>query len=161
MGDPAVIGRELVFGVLGRHPALDGVALHLHRLLRGQVDLRVGERLARGDQDLALDQVDAGDDLGDGVLDLDARIDLDEVERAGLDIDQELDRPGVFVPHVAAERDRGVADGRADFRVEVVRRRDLDDLLVPALDRAVAFVKMDEVAVPVAQDLHLDVLGLA
>ena len=52
-------------------------------------------------------------------------------------------------------------DGRADFRVEVVRRRDLDDLLVPALDRAVAFVKVNEVAVPVAQDLHFDVLGLA
>ncbi len=44
MRDPAVVGRELVFGVLGRHPALDGVALHLHGLLRGQVDLGVGER---------------------------------------------------------------------------------------------------------------------
>ncbi len=45
--------------------------------------------------------------------------------------------------------------------IEVVRRRDLDDLLMPALDRAVAFVKVNEVAVPVAQELHLDVLGLA
>ena len=111
VGDPAVVGRELVFGVLGGHAALQGIALHLHGLLRGQVDLRVGERLARGDQDLALDQVDVGDDLGDGVLDLDARIDLDEVERAGLDIDQEFDRSGVLIPDVAAERDRGVADG--------------------------------------------------
>ena len=51
------------------------------RVLVGQADLRVRQRLALGDQDLALDQVDAGDHLGDGVLDLDARVDLDEVER--------------------------------------------------------------------------------
>ena len=117
--------------------------------------------LPRGDQDLALDQVDVGDDLGDRVLDLDARVDLDEVERAGVDIDQEFDGAGVFVPDVAAERDGGVADGLPDDRVEVVSRRDLDDLLVPALHRAVAFVKVDEVSVAVAQDLDLDVLGLA
>ncbi len=42
-----------------------------------------------------------------------------------------------------------------------MRRRDLDDLLVPALNRAVALVKMHQVAVLVAQNLDLDVLGLA
>ena len=36
-------------------------------------------RAALGDADLRLDDVDAGDDFGHGVLDLDARIDLDEV----------------------------------------------------------------------------------
>ena len=45
--DPAVVGREPVLGVLGRHPALEGVALDLHGVLVGQVDLGVGERLAR------------------------------------------------------------------------------------------------------------------
>ena len=49
---------------------------------------------ALGDADLRLDDVDAGDHLGDGVLDLDARIDLDEVELAGVGIHQELDRAG-------------------------------------------------------------------
>ncbi len=38
------------------------------------------------------------------------------------------------------------------------RRRELDDLLVPALDRAVALEQVDEVPVVVAEDLHLDVL---
>ena len=46
VGDPAVVGRELVLGVLGGHPALEGVALHLDRSCVGQVDLGVGERLA-------------------------------------------------------------------------------------------------------------------
>ena len=130
--------------------------------MRGQVDLRVGERLARGDQDLALDQVDVGHDLGDGVLDLDARIDLDEVEAR-----PSRRRPGTRPSrHCHSARGGRAATAAsqiacADFRIEVVRRRDLDDLLVPALNRAVALVKMNEVAVPVAQNLHLDVLGLA
>jgi hypothetical protein len=37
-------------------------------------------------------------------------------------------------------------------------RRDLDDLLVAALHGAVALVQVDDVAVLVAEDLHLDVL---
>ena len=37
------------------------------------------------------------------------------------------------------------------------RRRLLDDLLVAALQRALALAEVDEVAVAVAEDLHLDV----
>ena len=36
-------------------------------------------------------------------------------------------------------------------------RRDLDDLLMPPLHRAIALVQMHHVAVPVAENLHLDV----
>ena len=38
------------------------------------------QRLAGGDADLRLDQVDAGDHFGHGMLDLDAGVDFDEVE---------------------------------------------------------------------------------
>ena len=43
------------------------------------------QRLAGGDADLRLDQVDAGDHFGHGMLDLDAGVHFDEVEiaRAG------------------------------------------------------------------------------
>ena len=53
------------------------------------------QRVALGDQDLALDDVDAGDDFGDGVLDLDARVHLDEEELAAVQIEQEFDRAGI------------------------------------------------------------------
>ena len=46
-------------------------------------------------------------------------------------------------------------------RVEVRRRGDLDDLLMPALHRAIALEQMDEVAVLVAEQLHFDVPGAA
>ena len=57
----------------------------------------LAQRLALRDADLALDDIDAGDEFGDRVLHLHARVDLDEVELAGL-IHQEFDRAGVGVP---------------------------------------------------------------
>ena len=63
-------------------------------------------------------------------------------------------------PHIAggaADLERRLAQGRAALLVEIGRRRALDDLLVPALDRAVALEQVDEVAVGVAQELDLDV----
>ena len=55
----------------------------------------------------ALTRSMAGDRLGDGVLDLDARVDLDEVVTAVL-ADQELDRAGVDVADVARDLERVV-----------------------------------------------------
>ena len=43
--------------------------------------------------------------------------------------------------------------------VEVRRRRALDHLLVAALHRAVAFEEMDDRAMLVGEDLHLDMTG--
>ena len=96
--------------------------------------------------------------LGDRVLDLDARIALDEEVLAGLGVDQELDGAGV---HVAARRARAsTASARMRWRrpgVEVGRGRDLDDLLVAQLHRAVALEEVHDVALAVGQHLHLDV----
>ena len=55
------------------------------------------EACAGGDPELRLDQIDAGDFLGDRVFHLDARVALDEVVRAGLGRDQELHRAGIDV----------------------------------------------------------------
>ena len=59
----------------------------------------VRQLLARGNQDLALHQVDAGDELRNRMLHLDARVHLDEVEVAVL-VHQELDGAGVGVADV-------------------------------------------------------------
>ena len=135
--------------------------LCLDRLLAGNADVRIGQLASLGDQDLALDDIDSGDDLGDGVLDLEPGIDLDEVERAGLVIDQELDGAGVLVTDLPADRECRLADGVAYKCVEVGGRGNLDDFLMPPLDRAIALVEVNQMAVPIAQKLHLDVLGAA
>ena len=149
MRDPAVIGGEVVGGVLGGDPALDRVPLCLDRLLAGDADLRIAKLASLGDQNLALDDIDAGDDLGDGVLDLEPGIDLDEEERAGLVVDKELDGSGVLVADLASDRQGRLADRVANKRVEIGGGGDLDDLLMPPLDRAIALVEVDQMAVPI------------
>ena len=61
-------------------------------LLRRDVERRLVQLVALRDEDLALDDVDAGDDFGHRVLDLDARVDLDEEELVAVEVDEELDR---------------------------------------------------------------------
>ena len=72
-------------------------------------------------------------------------------------LEQELDRAGVLVADVARERDGGSAHRVADRGVEVRGRRDLDDLLVAPLERAVALEQVHHRARTVREDLHLDV----
>ena len=99
--------RHEGLGILRVDAALDGVAAQFDRA--GQ-DL--GQRLALRDADLALDDVDAGDELGHRMLHLHARVHFDEVELAGL-VHQELDRAGVGVARRAAMR---LAQDRRDLR---------------------------------------------
>ena len=126
------------------------MSLEAHVLLLHQ------ELLAGSDADLELDEVEAGHELGDRVLDLDARVDLDEVEVA-VAREQELDRAGVVVVGGARDLHGRVADLLAQVGGDRGRGRFLDQLLVAALDRAVALAQVQHLAVLVGQDLHLDV----
>ena len=115
-----------------------------------------------GDADLRLDEVDAGDALGHGVLDLDARIHLDEVEVAGVGVLQELHRAGVAVVGGARRSAAPPSHSCGALRlVEEQRRGTLDHLLVAPLHGAVALEQVHEVAVRVAEHLHLDVARAA
>ncbi len=152
-GDAAGVGAEAVGGVLGGDPALHRSAMHLQRIL---TQPKVFQRLPVGDAHLAGDQVDVGDLLGDGVLDLDARIHLDEDVVAAL-VQQEFDGARVGVVDLAGERDGVGADLLPQFVGQVRRGGQFDDLLVPALHAAVPFEEVHHIAVGVGQDLHLDV----
>ena len=92
-GQGAGGGHEVAAAVLGVDAVLDGVAADL-----GVV---VAELLAGGDAEHLADQVDAGDLLGDRVLDLEAGVDLEEGDGAVL-ADQELAGAGADVAGLAA-----------------------------------------------------------
>ena len=115
-----------------------------------------GERLAGGDADLLLDQVDRRDHLADRVLDLDARVHLHEREVAVV-VEQELHRPRAGVADRERAVDRLLADVLAHLGRQVDGGRLLDQLLVAPLHRAVALAEVGAVAVLVADDLDLGV----
>ncbi len=155
----AVVRHELVLGILGGDPALDRVAVAGNLVLHGHPDFLAVERVALGDENLGADEIKAGDDLGDGVLDLDARVHLDEEPLVAVEVVEELDGAGIVVFDLARDAGRGVAQLLDDVLGQAKARRDLDDFLVATLHRAIALVQMNHVAVLIAEHLHLDVLG--
>ena len=105
--DAAVVGDEVAIGIFGRDAALHGHAAALDRCpARGMPTGGSCSVWPCGDEDLAAHQVDAGDHFGDRVLDLDARVDLDEEELAAVDVEQELDRARAAVVDRAAQARR-------------------------------------------------------
>ena len=99
-----------MLGIFGRDAALQRMAVEADVGLRRHARFRRADGEAVEDVDLRLDDVDAGDLLGDRVLDLDARIDLDEVELAGVGILQELDRAGADIARRVGELQRIAAE---------------------------------------------------
>src|SRR6202167_6142913 len=136
-------------GIFGVDAAFDRMSAELN------VGLGVGQLLARGDRELRLDQVDAGDQLGYRMLDLDARVHLDEVELAILK--QELERAGAAIADRTAGLDAALAHLPALPDRDAGSRGFLEHLLVTALHRAVALAQTDHVAVVIAEYLELDV----
>ncbi len=118
-------------------------------------DCSIDSGQSGGDTDLLGDQVDARDHLGDGVLDLQPGVHLEEVELAVLV--EELDCAGVVVADRPGDGDRRFAHRSARLVGEKGSGALLDELLMAALCRAVALAEPHHVPVGVADDLHLDV----
>ena len=141
-------GEEAATGVLAVDPELDRVGVRL--------GVAVVEGLAVRDAELLAHEVDAGDLLGHGVLDLQAGVDLEEADVTGR-ADEELARAGA---DVAGLLEDGLARAQqlgVLLLGEERRGRLLDELLVAALERAVAGRDDDDVAVLVGEALGLDV----
>ena len=141
-------GRNAATRVLAVDAELEGVP--------AQRRVVEAERLAVGDAELLADQVDARDLLGHRVLDLQAGVDLEERDRA-VDADEELAGAGAVVAGLLDDRLRRAVELLELVLREVRRRRLLDQLLVPSLQRAVAGRHDDDVAVLVGEHLGLDV----
>ena len=157
--DTAIIGNEVVLRVFGCDACLQGMTGQHHVFLGGLAG-RVGNGLAFGNQDLRLDDVDAGDFFGHGMFDLHAWVHFDEIEFAIRHIHQEFDSARTFVIHVFANLVAKLANLGPLFFSQVRRRGTFDHFLVAPLDRAIALKQVIHPAMLVAQDLNLDVAGL-
>ena len=154
MVEPADARQEALGRVLGIEPGFDRVAGD------AQFALFFRQFLAACDQELPFDQILAGNLLGHRMLDLEARVHLHEPDAVGAQalarVGDELDRPSALVIDRLRRLDRGPAHRGAGRFVHARRGRFLDHLLVAALERAIALEQMDDIAVGVAEHLHLD-----
>src|SRR5436190_3323133 len=149
----AALREEAIVGVFGVDAHLDRVSALL------QVALLPRQRLAGCDCKLRAHEIDVGDELRDRMLDLQARVHFEEVEVV-VRRDDEFDGAGVAIVDACGCRDRGLRHPLAQLVAVARRGCFFDDLLMPALQRAVALEEMDDVAVRVAEDLELDVARL-
>ena len=90
------------------------------------------------------------------MLNLNTGIDLDEVMSSQL-VHQELRCPGVAVSNALGELHGVVQDSLPNLLGQIHSRRNLDDLLVSPLDRAVTLKEVNNVPLSIREDLHLDV----
>ena len=123
------------------------------RLNVGLVDRQA---LSRGGEQLQPNEVKAGYPLGDRVLDLEPGVDLKEVEIA-VGIQEELDCAGVGVVYGGSQGEGGAFEALSDLGGDGHRGRLFDDLLEATLDGALPLPEAQQVAVGIADDLHLDV----
>ena len=129
---------------LGRRPAW------LWYLRLRQAD--IFKRLAARQPDLQLNQVHPGNGFRNGMFDLQARIGLDEVVLGPLD--EEFESPKVPVVRGSRERNRRSDHALAHRPREAGRGRNLDELLVLSLQRAVPIPELRHLSIAVSSDLN-------
>src|SRR5699024_2208377 len=121
------------------------------------VILTVAQRFTGGDAQLFGDQVHAGHHFGHRVFDLDAGVHFDKMEFTVFV--QEFERARATVADALAGGDTKLTDVLALLLGNAGSRAFLNDFLVTALYRAVAFAQVNTIAVLVGKHLDLDMAG--
>ena len=112
---------------------------------------------SRGNVNLQRHQIQAGDLLSHGVLNLQARIHLHEEERRRvLRRHNELHRARADVADRAGRVTGRFTNCAARFLIQQRARCFLDDLLMASLQRALTLAQVDYIAVFICENLHLD-----
>src|SRR5690606_28786030 len=108
---------------------------------------------------LKVDEVEPCDRLRNRMLHLKTCVHLHEIE-ATFAIDEEFQCSGAFIADGAHCCGRCFTHPGAQFRRYERRGSFLNNLLMPALHRAVAFAEVNGIAVPIAENLYFDVTRL-
>ncbi len=118
-----------------------------------------GKRLSGGHAQLPFDKIHACHHFGDGMLDLKAGVHLQKID-VQVPVGDELHRPCVPVADGARRLERIIRQFLADGRRHDRARRFFDYFLPPPLCGAIAFVKMNDVAMRIAEHLHFEMTGM-
>src|SRR5438874_5178225 len=141
--------HEILVRIFRIDTRLDRMSVQLYLVLRQR------QFLAERDTELPFHQIDAGNQLGHGMLNLQPGVHLDK-EHA-LAIGNKFDGAGADIADGGCRFPPGGAYCLALRGIERWRWGFLDHLLMPALQRAFALEQRQQIAVTVPDYLHLDV----
>ena len=106
------------------------------------------------DANLALHNVDAGHFFGHRMFNLHTRVHFDEEKLLAVHIHQEFDSARAFIPHMRANPAAQIAHLGTLGIGQIGGRGPFNHLLVAALHGAIAFIKVIDIAMAIAQNLH-------
>ena len=121
-------------------------------------DFPAVESVTLCNKNLCLHDVDSRNHFRYGMFNLNARIHFDEIMLACRVVKQEFNRTCGAITYCLCDFNRVFTDCAALLIGQAERRRKFDNLLVSSLDGAVTFIKMNDIAFLVTQNLHFDVL---
>ena len=105
------------------------------------------------------DQIDVHYLFGDPVFDLQAGVHFEEEEFLPFGVEEEFHRPCRAILCCLSEVDRGQDEVAAQRIRQAGGRGFLDDLLIAALERTVAFAQRHDVAFAITENLDFDMPG--
>lgn len=146
---------EVGGGILSGDTTLDSESSPVDVLL-GQTKLLEGH--TSSNLDLSGDNVDTSDLFGNGVLNLDTRVDLNKVVSVLL-VDEEFGGTRVTVLDSVGELEGIGQDGLSNGFLKMGSRSDFDDLLVTSLDGTVSLKEVDAVTFTIGKKLDFNVSG--
>ena len=141
-------GAKPLSGSSGVQANLDGMTVDRRDLSFKATETR--------DVNLKFDQIEARREFGDGMLDLQARVHLHERKTPAIGLIKELHRPGIVIVGGLTQTNSGFPQRLILFERESWRWRLFEDLLLAALDGAVAHSGGPGCAIVVGNDLDLD-----
>ena len=124
-------------------------------ILFGNADFRAVQGIAFGNFNLGLHNIKAGNFFGNGMFNLNTRVNFNKVEVA-VRGNEEFNRTGAEVINVFHQLNGCVADCFAQFGFKRKGRGNFHQFLVAALYGAVTLEQMHNVALRIAQNLNFD-----
>ena len=135
-GDASIIRNEVILRIFGGNAGLQGMTVQFDIILACFAGC-FGQRLAFRDQNLRLNNINAGDLFGDRMFDLYSWVDFNEVKLLTVQIHQEFNSAGTLIIHMRTNFTAQFTKLCALRFAEIGGWRALDNFLVAALNRAV------------------------
>ena len=153
------IGHKAVQRIFRRNTALNGIAYTLYRFLRRNTYLLTIQRIAFGNLNLRLHNIDACNHFRYRMFNLNTRVNFNKVEFF-IACNEEFYRARIDIVDVFHQLQGRITNVLTQFFRKRKSRCNFNHLLMTPLNGTISFEKMDYIAVFIPHDLYFNMLGI-